>query len=321
MVGGFAFGQDQYKKVNRFGMAPLRTEGVHNEEQLMDLFNKEPEAISVALGQQDALVKAFLAQMFSAEILYQEFSVGDRFLSLTFRYWKGIGNVGHWEWTGKGSFFGYTMAIECGAKRYWIVVPEICGNIGLWKIETIESTRPVRSMTIVEKEIREWPSRSINKQLPKSEPKPETKPVFPRQAPKQSPQIGYFVDMGVGEFISCRELYGLIGAGARRRIFESTDMVMLIGVGVPIGEDRADWYTVPIIGIGFQSRVFDPFYFGIEAGVSGKMREGLKSQLEFGVEFGFKIKETIGAYLRARAPFDEKIGWNYKIVTGIRIFF
>ena len=117
--------------------------GVHGEQDLMDLFNKEAEAISVALGRQDALIKAFFAQMFNAEIWYQGFPVGTRFLSLTFRYREGIGDVGKWEWVGEKPFFGYSMVIEYDAKHYWVIVPEILGTLVFGRLRWSKKNEPI----------------------------------------------------------------------------------------------------------------------------------------------------------------------------------
>jgi hypothetical protein len=305
LVIGFVFGQE-VKEVSRFNVAPLKPGGVHGEQELMSLLNKEKEAIAIIFNGQNPLIEAFYDQMFGVAIWYKEFPTGSEFFSMTYRSWdKKTTGTGRWRWIGEKSFNAYVIAIEYATKRYWLVIPEQCGNIGLWKIETIEIEEE-----IPEPKIQEYPSRSINKQLLQPEPKLEP-----------SAHINYFAGVGVGEFISCREPYILFEAGAMRHISKSIDMVMSIGASLPIGEDKANWYTVPIIGIGLQAKFLDPFYLGVEVGLSGKMKEGLKTQIEFGGEFGFWVKNTMTIYLRARAPFDEKIGWNYKIIIGIRIFF
>jgi hypothetical protein len=324
LVTGFVFGQRPHKKINEFGRAPLREGGVHSEQELMDLFEQEPEAIAIVFGHQDELITVFLKHMIGGmEIQSRWFEAGSMFLSMANRWNGKILDTGEWEWTGK-PFEAYVIVIEQVIgdfiKQYWLVVPKQCGNIGLWKIETIEIEEE-----IPEPKIREYPSRSINKQLPQPEPKPEPSPeirlVFEKSKTEQSARVNYFVGVEAGEFISCREPYVLPEAGAIRHISKSIDMIMSIGIGLPVGEDRASWYTVPIIGIGLQAKFFDPFYFGVEAGLSGKMKDGLKVQIEFGGEFGFWVKNNLTIYLRARAPFDEKIGWNYKVLAGIRIFF
>ena len=316
LVIGFAFGQDQYKKVNRFGVAPLKMGGVHGEQDLMDLFNKEAEAISVALGRQDALIKAFFAQMFNAEIWYQGFPVGTRFLSLTFRYREGIGDVGKWEWVGEKPFFGYSMVIEYDAKHYWVIVPEICGNIGLWKIEMVEKNEPIIKP---KSEIREWPPRST-KNL-----QPEIRQFIPEQEQKaeQNPQMNFFAGAGIGGFYSCFMEYAIGEIGVKRNISDMSELLASIGVGVPVGKNRDGWYTVPIINLDLIGMFFQPIYIGAGVGFSGKMKEGQSSQLEYGPDMGFRIKNC-DLFVRGRIPFKgdiRGIRGNYKVFLGVRFFF
>lgn len=309
ILTGFVFGQGQYKKINKFGTAPLCPGGIHGNQELVDLLNEEQKAIAVIFAHNDALIKIFIQHMSGdTEIQSRWFKTGSRFLSMTYRWNGKIMDTGKWEWTGK-PFRAYVIVIEQVIgdyiKQYWLVIPEDCGNIGLWKIETIK----IEEEIVPEPKIKEWPSRF------------SALPVAEKQVTKQPIMVNYFVGVSVGEFISCREPYVLPEAGAIRHISKSMDMVMSIGVGLPVGEDKTNWYTVPMIGVGLQAKVFDPFYFGAEVGLSGKMKDGLKTQIEFGGEFGFWVKNNLTIYLRARAPFDKKIGWNYKILAGIRIFF
>lgn len=315
LVSGIVFGQDQYKKINRFGIAPLKDGGVHNEEQLMDLFNKEPEAIAVALGQQDALIRAFLDQMFSVAIWYQEFSVGSQFQAMVYRSWdKKIKDIGKWEWSGEKPFYSYTMAIEYNAKRYWIIIPEDCGNIGLWKIESIELVKQT--------EIREWPSKAIDKQLPVLK---ETQQLIQEEDLKIQPklQMNFFAGAGFGGFYSCFMEYAVGEVGVRRDISDLSELLVSIGVGVPVGKNKNDWYTVPLVNVDIVSAFFQPIYIGAGVGFSGKMKEGQQSQLEYGPDIGFRIGNW-DLFVRGRLPFKgdpRGIKGNYKIFLEAKFFF
>ena len=92
--------KDEYKKVTRFGVAPLQKNGVHNEQELMELFTKQHEAIAVTFNRQDALVQFFLGQMFGVAIRYQEFPKGSRLLSMTYFWNEKVMDTGKWEWVG-----------------------------------------------------------------------------------------------------------------------------------------------------------------------------------------------------------------------------
>lgn len=331
LVAGLAFGQDQYekvkdqyKKVKTIGLAPLQSGGVHDEQEVMDLLNREQEAIAAVFNHNDALIKIFLQHMSGdMEIGSQWFVKGDRFLSNIYRYVGKIFNVGKWEWTGEKPFDAFVFPIEQDLgdiiRQYWIVVIKDCANIVLWKIEDIAIEKIEEPIVPT---IKEWPSRISLKAESKPEPPPEIKPM-PKQerAVKRPTRVNYFVGTGVGTFYSCFMEYWLFEVGAKRNLFGLMDVVMSMSAGMPIGKEKSDWNTVPIVGIGLQLKLFDPFYLGADVGLSGKMKEGLKTQAEFGAEMGFHVGNTLGVYLRARVPLDEKAGWNYKIIGGVRIFF
>ncbi|MDD5751985.1 MAG: hypothetical protein PHT82_00390 [Candidatus Portnoybacteria bacterium] len=322
LMVAFTFGQDQYKKVSRFGVAPLKMGGVHGEQDLMDLFNQEQKALSVIFNKNDALVKVFLEQMFGVAIWYQKFVRGEKFLSMTYRWNGSVMDTGKWEWDDDKPFMAYAVSIEFLEKRYWIVVPEICGNICLWKIEEIEAIETPQLP-----QIKEYPSRSLNGKLPEPksqlQPSPEIqfesqKSIIPKPA-----QMDFFAGVGIGGFYSCFMEYGIVELGIKRQIFDSTDLLGSIGIGVPIGRDRDNWYTVPMVNLDLVGMLFEPIYIGFGIGFSGKMKEGQESQLEYGPDMGFRIKNC-DLFVRGRVPFKgdlRGLGGNYKISLQIQFYF
>ena len=303
--------RDEYKKVSRFNIAPLQPQGVHSEQELMNLFNKQHEAIAIIFNKQDALVQFFLGQMFGVAIRYQEFPKGSRLLSMTY-FWSGkVMDTGKWEWVGDKPFNAYVIAIEYEAKCYWIVVPESCGNICLWKVEAIEPEQL---------KIKQYPSRLPGpgtEIIQLEQPKPITEPT------QKESKINYSVGAAFGGFYSCFMKYASLEFGAKRNLFSFLDFMVTIRVGMPVGSDAEKWNTVPMINFGLIGRILDPFYLGVGAGLSGKMKEGQSSQAEFSVTMGFYVK-NIDFFFEGRTPFkgDPKgIRGNYKILVGGRVLF
>ena len=303
--------KDEYKKVTRFGVAPLQKNGVHNEQELMELFTKQHEAIAVTFNRQDALVQFFLGQMFGVAIRYQEFPKGSRLLSMTYFWNEKVMDTGKWEWVGDKPFNAYVIAIDYEAKRYWIVVPESCGNICLWKIEAVEPEQP---------KIKQYPSRLPGpgtEIIQPEKPKPITEPV------QKESNLNFFAGAGLGGFYSCFMEYGTVELGVRRCISNWVDVLASIGIGMPIGQNRQNWYAVPMVNLDLVGMLFEPVYLGAGIGFSGKMKEGQESQLEFGQDIGFRIK-SVDLSFRGRIPFKgdpRGVRGNYKILLGIRIFF
>ncbi|MFH1129142.1 MAG: hypothetical protein V1686_00175 [Patescibacteria group bacterium] len=304
------------KKVVRINSAPLKIGGVHNEQELMDLLNSEQEAIAVVFGHNDTLIKIFIQHLSGdIEIESRWFKKGDRFLSNIYRYNGKIFNVGEWEWAGEKPFDAFVFPIEQDLgdiiRQYWVVVIKDCANIVLWEIvdlpipiEKVEERQVIPQRE--EREILEFPSR-----------------LSLKNDTKQPAQIDFFAGAGVGGFYSCFMEYGTIEWGVERQISGPVSVLASIGVGVPVGQNKRGWYTVPMVNLDLVGTLFEPVYLGAGIGFSGKMKEGQESQLEFGPTVGFRVGGVDFSF-RGRVPFKgdpRGVKGNYKILLGMKIFF
>jgi hypothetical protein len=230
--------------------------------------------------------------------------------------------TGRVQWFGKEVIKAYIFKIEYVNRSYWFLVPKLCGNISLWKIEELE--------IIEEEKIKEFPPRiseppvqKPNPPKPSEPPAQKPKPTEPPVIIKKESNMDFFAGAGIGGFYSCFMEYGTVELGVRRRVSNWVDVLASIGVGAPIGQNKQDWYIVPMVNIDLVGMLFEPVYLGAGIGFSGKMKEGQESQLEFGPDIGFRIK-SVDLSFRGRIPCKgdpRGVRGNYKILLGMKIFF
>ncbi|MDP2947238.1 MAG: hypothetical protein Q8N88_03920 [Nanoarchaeota archaeon] len=303
--------KDEYKKVSRFGVAPLQKNGVHSEQGLMDLFSKQYEAVAVTFNGQDALIQFFLGQMFGVAIRYQELPRGSRFLSMTY-FWNGkIMDTGKWEWVGDKPFNAYVLGIDYEMKRYWIVVPETCGNICLWKIEAIEPEQP---------KIKQFPSRLSGlgtEIVQEQKPKPIVEPI------QRGSNMDYFFDLGGGIFKSCYKEYVTMRIGLRATVNDKLELNFLGGMNLPIDIQKDSGTGWKMVFTGDVGLIYRPsaLFVGAGVGMSSKMKDGIENQFEGIFVLGHQFNK-VDLFLEARVPLKkgENINKNNKILIGLRVY-
>ena len=320
----------EYKQIRRFGVAPLKKDGVYNDKELLELLNQEQEAVIVALGRNDALVKLFLQQMFKMDIQRRDFEKGSKFLSMTYRWGGKILDTGRWEWAGDKPFRAFVLVIEQkigGAATYYsLVVPERCGNICLEKIDYAFEGGAVSSWPGIPGSI---PEPNVVASEPKiEEPKPRPKYVPLRPVPEfksrfESTQYAkYFMDMALGGFRGCYQEYAVARTGLRHKLGSRAEFVLLLGVGLPLEWENDEWNIVPILDINLNYR-FSFFTMGIGAGASGKVKDNKKDQFEGIISFGVQPEKNMDIFFEGRMPISRQFGLqdDHKIILGLRMFF
>ena len=312
----------EYKQIRRFGVAPLKKDGVYNDKELLELLNREQEAVAVVLGRNDALVKLFLQQMFKTEIQRRDFEKGSKFLSMTYRWGGKILDTGKWEWIGDKPFRAFVLVIEQriggAATYYWVVIPEQCGNICLERIDyAFEGGVVSFSPDVVasEPEI--------------EEPKPGPKYVPLRPIPEFKSRLElaqyakYFMDMALGGFRGCYQEYAVGRIGLRHKLGGRAEFVLLLGAGLPLEWGNDNWNIVPMLDINLNYR-FSFFTMGIGAGVSGKVKDNKKDQFEGIISIGVQPEKNMDIFFEGRMPISQQFGglqYDHKIILGLRMFF
>lgn len=313
----FAQQQGEYKKIYRLNVAPLIKGGVKTAEELRALIIKEVDVIELLLGGQRGLVEEFYKQFPRVKI--DEFFGRFKAEKMSWRdFNKKPRATGRVDYVGEEKIESFVFEIKFYQiqKTYLFLTPKDCGNISLQRIEELEIER-------IEEIVREFPPQLLVEPPTQKPNPPKPSEPEPPVITKKESDMDFFAGAGIGGFYSCFMEYGIVELGVRRHISSWVDVLASIGVGVPIGQNKQNWYIVPMVNIDLVGMLFEPVYLGVGIGFSGKMKEGQESQLEFGPDVGFRIK-SIDLSFRGRIPFKgdpRGVRGNYKILLGIKIFF
>lgn len=315
-IGGLVFGQDQYKRMDKLGVAPLSKTEITSIRQVEELLTNEASAIEFLLSNDTDLIASFREQISGAVFKLIEIKSGEKWEKMLYKWNNKPCITERREWVGV-PFMAYAFSITHEYETYYFFVPQKCGNITFWRIEpyVVQESPKIEQRQVIERPLgpvlQSQPAKL--KDFFEPEPMEILKPV----------QMNFFAGVGIGGFYSCFMEYGIVELGVRRHISSETDLLGSIGYGIPIGRDKNGWYGVPMINLDLIGMFFEPVYIGVGVGFSGKMKEGQESQLEYGPDAGFRIKNWDFS-LRGRIPFKgdpRGIRGNYKILLVARIFF
>lgn len=308
-VVSLVFGQVQYKRFYRLGIAPMAINGVKTPEQVRHLLKKEELAIRLILRNYD-ISESIFEQIDQAEIEGVVLKSGNRFEAMAFKVFGRIKTTGRVQWAGREPIDAFCFSLNTEKKRYVFVVPKICGNITLWKVEDIIQEFEEFAKIFIP-EITERPEELVE---------PIKKPVL-FEGEKEKSRTSFFLDLALGAFRGCHQEYSVGRIGLKYRLLGECFLMLSPGISFPIGKDAVEWKRVYHGDVTFFYD-FGVISIGLGAGYSSKVREFKKEQMEFVVNLGLNLKERVNLFVEGRLPTDSDspIKDNHKIICGIRYF-
>lgn len=312
-VVSLAFSQTQYKKFYRLGIAPLVNGGVKTPDQLRQLLEKEKGAVRLALRNHE-IPESIFEQVGQANIEGVMLRPGERFEEMVFRVLGRLKTTGRIEWAGNEPIDAFCFSLNAKNKRYVFVVPKICGNITLWKVEDV-----------VQKSEEEFAKVFV----PEIEERPILEPAKPIEKPllleKEKTKTSFFTDLALGAFRGCHQEYFVERIGLKYWLSGECFLMLSSGMSFPIGKDAAEWKKV-FHGDATFFCDLESVSVGLGVGYSSKVREWKKEQIEFIANFGLNLKKRINLFVEGRLPISFSSGSqsasdNHKIVAGVRFFF
>jgi len=321
--------QVEAKKFYRLGLAPLVKDGIFNSDGVRNFFSKKPkmtkenEAVCLLLGGgrliKDGIISAFFEQISIVDILTVSVNSGETIEKMAFfSKSREVKITGKLEWAGQRPFEALAFRIVFDHQFYWFLVPKMCGNISLWKIEDEEPAKISEEDGIPEEVFIPPP------------PKFKAGPIVEYESrlgkTEKDKKYEYLIDAYVAEFQGCGNKYVGSRIGIVRPMQENFKVFVIGGAAFPIYAKDGKWKTVFMADLG-AVYLMGKFSVGAGIGFSTKIREDKDDQLEGLVNASLKISKKINVFFEYRVPVREDkedsgfIKAHRKFIGGIRITF
>lgn len=216
------------------------------------------------------------------------------------------------RWIGKESFKAFWFYLDYKYKRYFFVVPQICGNISLLSVSNIVRIQETEEETDI--------GESIKIEL--TEPKEKLIPAEITSSRKSN----VFNDIAAGMVRSCYGKYlPVVRLGLEYSLSRSFSLVGTVGAAMPLQiKQRNTWEPFVIADLSFRYK-FRRLSLGLGAGFSSQARKGhVPGYGETLVNLGFNLSKSVMVFFETRIPLTQIDDIKYfpniahKFILGIR---